>query len=432
MRTPVRVGEGDSDEREGGQRRRSRPRIGAAACRQAFISPPRGRRRERDGDRQHEGGLHCQLQPAPVGEEALDSGRDLLHGGASPLGFTSRAPLRPVRDPLRSGDVLSNFAKGCRKLGPPSSRRCRSRSRSLQLSSSRCVLAWALRAARGPPHGRLGPHVALRRCRSGAPSSRTRVKGVTKLRVKCLGRDSSVNVSDSFGSDSDYAERVIVTFVTRRCTVRSDPAHRGAPSRRRMSSPRLHRLVSRRSGSPAVLGGRDVPSEAEGRRWGMATQAVARRRRTPTWSRGCSTPARTRPPTGFDAELAAAEDEGRIDPQTAKVLRWWQRESPARPRRARRTVLPPTLLALEQAQAGARPRGRGVGRSPGPRAVGDDDAGAARQPRRPATADPRPGTGRARRPGADRDAGEPRPAGRPVRAQTQAVRRGPDPRAARP
>jgi hypothetical protein len=55
----------------------------------------------------------------------------------------------------------------------------------------------------------------------------------------------------------------------------------------------------------------------------------------------------------FDAELAAAEEDGRIDTQTAKVLRWWQREAQRAVVEHARIVLPPTLLALEQAAAGA-------------------------------------------------------------------------------
>jgi hypothetical protein len=64
--------------------------------------------------------------------------------------------------------------------------------------------------------------------------------------------------------------------------------------------------------------------------------------------------ARTDPATDrFDAELTAAEQDGRIDPQTAKVLRWWQRESLRALVEHTRVVLPATLLALEQAKAGA-------------------------------------------------------------------------------
>jgi hypothetical protein len=55
----------------------------------------------------------------------------------------------------------------------------------------------------------------------------------------------------------------------------------------------------------------------------------------------------------FDAELAAAEDEGRIDPQTAKVLRWWQRESLRTMVEHASAVVPPTMLAIEQAAAGS-------------------------------------------------------------------------------
>lgn len=63
---------------------------------------------------------------------------------------------------------------------------------------------------------------------------------------------------------------------------------------------------------------------------------------------------RTDPATErFDAELAAAEDEGRIDPQTAKVLRWWQRESLRTMVEHASTVLPPTMLALEKSASGS-------------------------------------------------------------------------------
>jgi hypothetical protein len=56
----------------------------------------------------------------------------------------------------------------------------------------------------------------------------------------------------------------------------------------------------------------------------------------------------------FDAELEAAEADGRIDPQTAKVLRWWQRESLRAMVEHARAVVPPTLLALEASAAGAQ------------------------------------------------------------------------------
>ena len=51
----------------------------------------------------------------------------------------------------------------------------------------------------------------------------------------------------------------------------------------------------------------------------------------------------------FDAELEAAEADGRIDPATAKVLRWWQRESLRAMLEHTRSVVPPTLMALEKA-----------------------------------------------------------------------------------
>ena len=56
----------------------------------------------------------------------------------------------------------------------------------------------------------------------------------------------------------------------------------------------------------------------------------------------------------FDAELAAAEDDGRIDPQTARVLRWWQREAQRAPSSSTlASCSRATLLALEQAAPGA-------------------------------------------------------------------------------
>ncbi len=51
----------------------------------------------------------------------------------------------------------------------------------------------------------------------------------------------------------------------------------------------------------------------------------------------------------FDAELEAAEADGRIDPATARVLRWWQRESLRAMAEHARSVVPPTLIALEKA-----------------------------------------------------------------------------------
>lgn len=55
----------------------------------------------------------------------------------------------------------------------------------------------------------------------------------------------------------------------------------------------------------------------------------------------------------FDAEVAAAEAEGRIDTRTARALRWWQRESLRALTEHARTTLPPALAALDQAQADA-------------------------------------------------------------------------------
>lgn len=82
--------------------------------------------------------------------------------------------------------------------------------------------------------------------------------------------------------------------------------------------------------------------------------------------------ARSDPATDrFDAELAAAEDDGRVDAQTAKVLRWWQREALRAVVEHARVVLPPTLLALEQSAAGAD-REAAASAASWARAVGDD------------------------------------------------------------
>ncbi len=53
----------------------------------------------------------------------------------------------------------------------------------------------------------------------------------------------------------------------------------------------------------------------------------------------------------FDAEVAAAESEGRIDARTARALRWWQRESLRALVEHAHTALPPALAAVGQAQA---------------------------------------------------------------------------------
>ena len=79
----------------------------------------------------------------------------------------------------------------------------------------------------------------------------------------------------------------------------------------------------------------------------------------------------------FDAELAAAEDEGRIDPQTSKVLRWWQRESLRTMVEHASAVVPPTMLALEAAAGGSEREVESSAQS-WARAAGDDtSAGAA-------------------------------------------------------
>lgn len=67
----------------------------------------------------------------------------------------------------------------------------------------------------------------------------------------------------------------------------------------------------------------------------------------------------------FDQELADAEASGRIDPDTARILRWWQRETQRALVAHAETVLPPTLLALERSSLQARDRlDSGVADSP--------------------------------------------------------------------
>ena len=73
----------------------------------------------------------------------------------------------------------------------------------------------------------------------------------------------------------------------------------------------------------------------------------------------------------FDAELAAAEDDGRIDSQTAKVLRWWQRESLRTMVEHASAVVPPTMLALEAAAGGSQREVESSAQS-WARAAGDD------------------------------------------------------------
>jgi hypothetical protein len=55
----------------------------------------------------------------------------------------------------------------------------------------------------------------------------------------------------------------------------------------------------------------------------------------------------------FDAEIAAAEADGRIDERTARVLRWWQRESVRAVVEHARAVIPPALGAIDVADAEA-------------------------------------------------------------------------------
>jgi hypothetical protein len=58
----------------------------------------------------------------------------------------------------------------------------------------------------------------------------------------------------------------------------------------------------------------------------------------------------------FDTELSAAEAAGRIDPLTARTLRWWQRESVRAVVAHAEHVLPSTLHALESSAAELRER----------------------------------------------------------------------------
>lgn len=61
----------------------------------------------------------------------------------------------------------------------------------------------------------------------------------------------------------------------------------------------------------------------------------------------------------FDAELSAAQAVGGIDEDTARRLRWWQRESVREVVDHAQSVLPPTLIALsgsfENASLAANP-----------------------------------------------------------------------------
>ena len=136
---------------------------------------------------------------------------------------------------------------------------------------------------------------------------------------------------------------------------------------------------------------------------------------------------RTDPATErFDAELAAAEEEGRIDAQTAKVLRWWQRESLRTMVEHASSVVPPTMLALERAATGSEHEVQASARS-WARAGSQPDADARRARRPPAQADSHSVRDCRTRDG--RRTGR-TPAYRPVRAPAQTVGRGSDPRSA--
>ncbi len=86
----------------------------------------------------------------------------------------------------------------------------------------------------------------------------------------------------------------------------------------------------------------------------------------------------------FDAEVAAAEADGRLDARTARTLRWWQRESLRSLVDHSRTALPPALAALGQAQAEAA-RGTAEAANSWARAVDDQVP-----PSRPASPAPSP------------------------------------------
>jgi hypothetical protein len=55
----------------------------------------------------------------------------------------------------------------------------------------------------------------------------------------------------------------------------------------------------------------------------------------------------------FDAEVTSAEADGRIDERTARVLRWWQRESVRAVVDHARAVIPPALGAIDEADEAA-------------------------------------------------------------------------------
>lgn len=74
----------------------------------------------------------------------------------------------------------------------------------------------------------------------------------------------------------------------------------------------------------------------------------------------------------FDAEVAAALAEGRLDERTARVLRWWQRESLRALTEHACRVIPPTLVTLTTAEEVASDDAEEAAAS-WARAVGDGD-----------------------------------------------------------
>lgn len=69
----------------------------------------------------------------------------------------------------------------------------------------------------------------------------------------------------------------------------------------------------------------------------------------------------------FDAELAAAVAAGLLDAETARTLRWWQRETLRAVVDQATQVVPPTLAALEAAAEQLRQR---VASQPGAQPTG--------------------------------------------------------------
>jgi hypothetical protein len=57
--------------------------------------------------------------------------------------------------------------------------------------------------------------------------------------------------------------------------------------------------------------------------------------------------------TAFDEALAQAEADGGLDPATARLLRWWQRETVRAVVDHAARVLPPAVLALQDAERAA-------------------------------------------------------------------------------